>query len=370
MFESTMHTSTDPAMPVFFSYAKSRSAPEALKKAGQQAEGEAMQGKFGCLYGNSPAMLEVFKMIERVSPSEASVLIVGESGCGKELVAQTIHEMSPRADGPCVAINCGALPATLIEAELFGYEKGAFTGAAKSHQGFFERAEGGTLFLDEITEMPTDMQVRLLRVLETGRFTRVGGDRELACNIRIIAATNRDPQQAMQDGLLREDVLYRLAVFPLTLPPLRERGDDLILLAEHFLAELNLEYGTDKRLADGGVEKLRNHSWPGNVRELKNCMQRAYIMADEVIDIVTAMPFQSSQRASPGHILEFKVGTSLTEIERAAIFATLDRYQGNKRRTAKVLGVSLKTLYNRLNEYAAQKDPQEAESLTAYGLDD
>lgn len=310
--------------------------------------------KFGLLHGNSPSLQDVFRLIERVAPSDVSVMIVGESGCGKELVARTIHEQSRCADQPFVAINCGALPANLIEAELFGYEKGAFTGAIRTHQGFFERAQGGTLFLDEITEMPLDLQVRLLRVLETGQLVRVGGDREIACDVRVLAATNRDPLEAVRSGLLRQDLLYRLAVFPIVLPPLRERDDDVLLLAQHFLDERNQKHGTAKIFVPGIEEKLRRHHWPGNVRELKNCIHRAYILAEDLVDIDTPTPLQpSEQRGGFGKTMEFEVGTTLEEVERRLIFATLDCCQGNKRRAAEILGVSLKTIYNRLNGYDA-----------------
>src|SRR6476619_2991177 len=200
-------------------------------------------GRFGRLYGSSTVMQDVYRMIEKVAPTEATVFITGESGCGKELVARTIHERSPRARGAFVAINCGAIPQNLIEAELFGHERGAFTGANRQHRGCFERAEGGTLFLDEITEMPLEMQVRLLRVLETGRFTRVGGDQEIGADVRVLAASNRDLRQAVASGKLREDLMYRLCVIPVNVPPLRERGEDVVLLAEMFLAELNEEQG-------------------------------------------------------------------------------------------------------------------------------
>ena len=310
--------------------------------------------RFGCLYGASSAMRKVFRLIGRVAASDASVMIMGESGCGKELVAQTIHEMSGYASAPFIAINCGALPVSLIESELFGYERGAFTGANKTHQGFFERAQGGTLFLDEITEMPVDLQVRLLRVLETGSFTRVGGDREIRCNARILAATNREPLDAVRHGQLRQDLLYRLAVFPIPLPPLRERAEDVLLLAHHFLKGWNTQFGTQKHFAQDVAGKLCRHDWPGNVRELKNCIHRAYIMADKVvdIDIDTLVPLTSFTRPQERTVIEVEVGTPLEEVERRLIFATLDRYHGNKRRTAKALGISLKTIYNRLNSYA------------------
>jgi DNA-binding NtrC family response regulator len=289
-------------------------------------------------------------MIEKVAPTEATVFITGESGCGKELVARTIHERSPRARGAFVAINCGAIPQNLIEAELFGHERGAFTGANRQHRGCFERAEGGTLFLDEITEMPIEMQVRLLRVLETGRFVRVGGDGEIRTNVRVLAATNRDALDAVRDGRLREDLMYRLAVFPIVLPPLRERDGDTELLAEHFLQNLNVEGGMSKRFSRAALTTIRAYHWPGNVRELKNAVHRAFIMAEEFVEL------DLSGLACPaveGECLRMPVGTSLAEMERQAIFATLDHCRGNKRRAAEMLGVSLKTLYNRLTAYQA-----------------
>ena len=307
-------------------------------------------GRFGRLYGSSTVMQDVYRMIEKVAPTEATVFITGESGCGKELVARTIHERSPRARGAFVAINCGAIPQNLIEAELFGHESGAFTGANRQHRGCFERAEGGTLFLDEITEMPLEMQVRLLRVLETGRFMRVGGDGEIRTNVRVLAATNRDALDAVRDGRLREDLMYRLAVFPIVLPPLRERDGDTELLAEHFLQNLNVEGGMSKRFSRAALTTIRAYHWPGNVRELKNAVHRAFIMAEEFVEL------DLSGLACPaveGECLRMPVGTSLAEMERQAIFATLDHCRGNKRRAAEMLGVSLKTLYNRLTAYQA-----------------
>jgi DNA-binding NtrC family response regulator len=306
----------------------------------------------GMIRGASAAMQRVYEMIERVAPTEASVLIVGESGSGKELVASTIHQHSTRR-GPFVAVNCGAIPASLVEAELFGYEKGAFTGAARTHRGYFERAALGTLFLDEITEMSPDAQVRLLRVLESGRFWRVGGDAELRVQVRVIAASNRDVASAVAAGRLREDLMYRLAVFPIYLPPLRSRGSDIELLACHFLALFNGEAGTGKRLSRRSLEVLHTHPWPGNVRELKNCMQRAFILADEEVELEHMLPAAPAEADDPGR-LSFALGTPLAAMEKRTILATLAHCRGNKRRAAQVLGVSLKTLYNRLNEYAAQ----------------
>ncbi|HMA32579.1 MAG TPA: sigma-54 dependent transcriptional regulator [Casimicrobiaceae bacterium] len=310
-------------------------------------------GRFGRLYGSSSAMQEVYRMIERVAPTEATVFITGESGCGKELVARTIHERSSRARRPFMAINCGAIPANLIEAELFGHERGAFTGADRQHRGCFERAEGGTLFLDEITEMSMEMQSRLLRVLETGRYTRVGGDGEQGADVRVLAASNRDARDAVRDGCLREDLMYRLAVFPIALPPLRARDDDAEVLAAHFLHELNAQAGTSKVLSCASLATIRSHPWPGNVRELKNAVHRGFILAD------TSIELDAGSLAPPrvdDRFLRFPVGTSLAEMERQAIYATLDHCRGNKRRAAEILGVSLKTLYNRLTAYHAESN--------------
>ncbi|MFO0335888.1 MAG: sigma-54 interaction domain-containing protein [Pseudomonadota bacterium] len=316
--------------------------------------------RFGALIGRAPTMQRVYRMIERVAPTDVTVLIIGDSGCGKELVAHEIHGRSLRTGAPFVAINCGAIPATLIEAELFGYEKGSFTGASRAHAGVFERAKCGTLVLDEITEMPVEMQTRLLRVLETQRFARVGGTTELQTDIRVVAATNRDPFRAVRDGRLREDVLYRLAVFPIHVPALRERGDDVVLLAENFLAERNAACGTAKRLSEQALAHLHQHPWPGNVRELKNAVERAYILADDELDLVPLDGAHGAVGATGAAAIQVPVGARLDQAERSLIEATLQHYQGNKRRAAQVLGCSLKTLYNKLKGYA--REPAWAES--------
>lgn len=311
------------------------------------------------LLGESPAMREVFRLIDRVGPTEASVLLTGESGSGKELAAQSIHERSLRRDGPFIAINCGAIPAGLIEAELFGYEKGSFTGAVRAHAGVFERAQGGTLLLDEVTEMPLDMQTRLLRVLETRKFYRVGASTEFLSDVRVIAATNRCPLQAVQNGQLREDLLYRLAVFPIHLPPLRSRADDVEVLAEHFLAELNAQGRTQKRLSALARMMLKQHTWPGNVRELKNCMERAFILCDTTLELAPLIQSGSVRGAEPVGTrdrLDIRVGSRIYDMERSLIEATLDYFQGNKRRAADALGCSLKTLYNKLNGYSQSQE--------------
>ena len=304
-------------------------------------------------------MLEVFRLIDRVGPTEAGVLLTGESGSGKELAAQSIHDRSARCAGPFIAINCGAIPAGLIEAELFGYEKGSFTGAIRAHAGVFERAQGGTLLLDEITEMPPDMQTRLLRVLETRKFYRVGATTEFLSDVRVIASTNRCPIQAVRNGQLREDLLYRLAVFPIELPPLRNRGNDIDLLAEHFLGELNARSPTQKRLSALSRMTLKQHNWPGNVRELKNCIERAFILGDQTLELAPLIQNAAAAKnpaAAEGERLDIRVGSRIYDMERSLIEATLDYFKGNKRRAADALGCSLKTLYNKLNGYSQSQE--------------
>jgi two-component system response regulator HydG len=314
----------------------------------------------GSLLGASPVMQEVTRLIDRVGPTEASVLLTGESGSGKELAAQSIHDCSLRRGGPFIAVNCGAIPAGLIEAELFGYEKGSFTGALRGHAGVFERAQGGTLLLDEVTEMPLDMQTRLLRVLETRKFYRVGASIEFTTDVRVIAATNRCPLLAVQNGQLREDLLYRLAVFPIDLPPLRDRGDDVYLLAEHFLGELNTRARARKRFSALARMMLKQHTWPGNVRELKNCIERAFILGDEALDLAPLIQSNPAARGAEPmegrERLDIRVGSRIYDMERSLIEATLDYFKGNKRRAADALGCSLKTLYNKLNGYSQSQE--------------
>jgi DNA-binding NtrC family response regulator len=262
--------------------------------------------------------------------------------------------LSRRRDEAFLAVNCGEIPATLIEAELFGYEKGSFTGAARQHQGYFERVGGGTLLLDEITEMPVEMQVKLLRVLETGRFLRVGGTQEIVTHARIVAATNRDPNIAVAEGKIRQDLLYRLSVFPLHVPALYRRGADIVGLARHFVAELNAEYGTQKRLSQRARSQLLAHTWPGNVRELKNVVHRAYILSADEIEVEEALKTLPTVGCDGvDGSLAIPLGTSLPEAEQRIVLATLEHVGGNKRRAAQILGVSLKTLYNRLAHYQA-----------------
>ena len=413
----------------------------------------AEDGHFGHLWGRAPAMLPVYEQISRVAGTGVSVFIQGESGTGKELVAQTVHDLSRRRKKPFLAVNCGAISPNLIESEIFGHEKGAFTGADHQHQGFFERANGGTLFLDELTEMPLELQVKLLRVLETGRYMRVGSTQTQEADVRVIAASNRPLIQAVEAGKLREDLLYRLNVFPIELPPLRDRLSDVPLLARHFLAAIAAKEGQHKQFSGAAMDRLCRYRWPGNVRELRNAVQRAYVMAPGELITDQWLPAADLPAATAGavdalhgglrvqeppplgalgsaaaegaawpgsqagvagagearstpadgasgvtaaaaHASDFKtavtyavsylptqpgassgagmpaegapsgvapgpdallvpIGCSMAEIERRFILATLAHYKQHKERTAAVLGISLKTLYNRLKEYAA-----------------
>jgi len=310
-------------------------------------------GRLGPLIGNSPGMQKVYDLIQKVAPTTASVFITGESGTGKELAAQTVHLLSRRSRKPFLPINCGAMPPTLIESELFGHERGSFTGATQMRRGHFERSSGGTLFLDEIAEMPIELQVKLLRVLESGTVMRLGGDEPIPVDLRVVAATNRPPEEALRAGKLREDLLYRLNVFPIAIPPLRERVDDVVLLAEVFLEDLNGAEGTTKRLGAAGRKRLLAHAWPGNVRELKNEVQRAFIMGDGEIEFEHLSPgFAPASPDRAGLSQTIPIGTTLAQAERQLILATLDHCHGDKRRAAEMLGISLKTIYNRLNLYA------------------
>jgi DNA-binding NtrC family response regulator len=324
-------------------------------------------GRFGRILGSSPRMQVLYDQLTRVAPTSATVMLIGESGTGKELAAQTIHELSRRRDAAFLPLNCGAVAPQLIESELFGHERGSFTGADRQHKGFFERANGGTIFLDEITEMPMELQVKLLRVLETGAITRVGGTQQIASDVRIICATNRDPEKAIGEGKLREDLYHRLNVFPIRLPPLRERDTDMEQLAQFFLDELNREEGTRKTFSRDALVRLYQHSWPGNVRELRNYVQRSFIMADDVIECDVAVT-ESAPRTDDGTTITIRVGTPLEEVERRVTMATLAYCGHVKRKAAEILGVSLKTLYNRLETYNGKEDPAagKEESVAAH----
>jgi two-component system, NtrC family, response regulator AtoC len=321
-------------------------------------------GRFGRILGSSPRMQQLYDQLGRVAPTSATALVIGESGTGKELAAHTIHELSRRRDAAFLPLNCGAVAPQLIESELFGHERGSFTGADRQHKGFFERANGGSIFLDEITEMPMELQVKLLRVLETGTFMRVGGTQQITSDVRVIAATNREPEGAVKDGKLREDLYHRLNVFPIRLPPLRERGTDIEQLAQFFLDELNRIESTNKTFSRDALVRLYQHNWPGNVRELKNFVQRAYIMADEVIEADSAIA-ESAPRTDDGTTITIRVGTPLEEVERRVTMATLAYCGHVKRKAAEILGVSLKTLYNRLEVYGGREPATDAATPSA-----
>jgi DNA-binding NtrC family response regulator len=310
-------------------------------------------GTFGSMIGNSPEMRKIYQVIEQAAPTSASVLITGESGTGKELVAQTIHQLSARASFPFVAINCAAIPETLLESEIFGHEKGAFTGAADRRQGCFELADRGTLFLDEIGEMTPTTQVKLLRVLQERKFRRLGGRNEQAVDVRMIAATNVDPFEAVQKGKLREDLYYRLNVFAMRLPPLRERREDLPLLVQAFINEFNARNQKSIVAVDQqAMRQLEQYAWPGNVRELRNVIERATILASGQFIEPRHLPPTLSSEPTPSHQphVALAPGTTVEEAERRLIMMTLEHTRDNKTRAAEILGISLKTLHNKLNK--------------------
>lgn len=315
-------------------------------------------GKIGALVGGSPAMKEVMHQVEIAAPSTASVLITGETGSGKEMVARSIHMLSPRAERPFVAINCSAIPESLMESEIFGHEKGAFTGAAERRIGCFELADGGTLLLDEIGEMPAPTQAKLLRVLEDHKVRRLGSKVETPVDVRVVAATNKNPEQAVADGHLRQDLYFRLNVFHIHLPPLREHKEDLPPLVEHLLAEISEKHG--KKITGVGADVMdlfKSYPWPGNVRELRNVLERAAIAADRSTLSRQHLPsdFGHARLASGEGLggVRFPVGTTVDEVERELILQTLTATSQNKTRAAELLGISLKTLHNKLKEYEA-----------------
>jgi DNA-binding NtrC family response regulator len=316
------------------------------------------RGAFGELIGNSETMQRVYVLIEQVASSSASVLITGESGTGKELVARTIHNLSPRRNAPFLAINCSAIPDTLMESELFGHEKGAFTGAVSRRHGCFELANTGTLLLDEIGEMPTLLQAKLLRVLEERVVHRLGSRKDITVDVRLLAATNKEPHGAVRDGTLREDLLYRLNVISIHLPKLAERLEDLPLLTQHLISRLAAKHNRPARfISPAALDALQFHSWPGNVRELRNVIERAVVICSgEQIERhhFAPYPFDQRQRLRSEDTVTFPVGTPLREIERQMILRTLDKTGNNKTRAAQLLNISLKTLHNKLNDYRAR----------------
>ena len=321
-------------------------------------------GRLGELVGASKPMQEVMRVIEMAAPSSASVLITGETGSGKEIVARTIHRLSPRASGSFVAINCSAIPETLMESEIFGHERGAFTGAAERRIGCFELADSGTLLLDEIGEMPSQTQAKLLRVLEDRKVRRLGSKSETPVDVRVLAATNKDPEQAVSSGQLRQDLYFRLNVFHIHLPPLREHRDDIPLLVEHMLRDINVKHG--KNVKGIGAEVLDiflSHTWPGNIRELRNVLERAAIMSEKDLISRSSLPeeFGRVVSKSPSDLsgIKFPVGTTVDAMEQELIVQTLQATGNNKTRAAELLGVSLKTLHNKLKEYGSEKTEAE-----------
>ena len=316
-------------------------------------------GQLGRMVGKSKKMQEIFALVERVAPTTASVLITGESGTGKEVVARTLHDLSARKAKPFVAINCSAIPETLIESEIFGHEKGAFTGALERRAGCFELAEEGTLLLDEIGEMPIATQAKLLRVLEDRKFRRLGSKVETEANVRVLAATNKVPEEAVAAGQLRNDLYYRLNVFNIHMPPLREHKEDLPDLVEALIDDLNEKHGTDVSGVDDSVMKaFQTYSWPGNVRELRNTIERAVILAGSKLIETKNLPqnFGTAQVRTADldpNAIHLGVGTTVEEAEKQLILRTLASTSNNKTRAAEILGISLKTLHNKLKEYGS-----------------
>jgi transcriptional regulator with PAS, ATPase and Fis domain len=327
------------------------------------------RGAFGELVGNSAPMREIYALVEQVASSSASVLITGQSGTGKELVARTIHQLSPRRDKPFIGINCSAIPETLMESELFGHEKGAFTGAASRRAGCFELADGGTLLLDEIAEMPAMLQSKLLRVIEERSVRRLGSRKEVPVDVRLLAATNQEPDQAVSKGSLREDLLYRINVFRIQLPPLKDRKDDLPLLAQYLVTSLAEKHARPARfLSPGALSALQFHAWPGNVRELRNVIERAVVICSgEQIERHHFAPYPIDQRERRRNedTITFPVGTPIEEVERQMIVRTLQKTKNNKTRAAELLGISLKTLHNKLNLYRERGQLNEDVEQTA-----
>jgi DNA-binding NtrC family response regulator len=321
-------------------------------------------GRLGDLVGGSKPMQEVMRIVEMAAPSSASVLITGETGSGKEIVARTIHKLSPRVAGPFVAINCSAIPETLMESEIFGHERGAFTGAAERRVGCFELADGGTLLLDEIGEMPAPTQAKLLRVLEDRKVRRLGSKSETPVDVRVLAATNKDPEVAVGNGQLRQDLYFRLNVFHIHLPPLRDHKEDIPLLVDYMLRDVNAKHG--KQVRGIGAEVLdifMGHTWPGNIRELRNVLERAAIMCEKDLITRACLPGEFGKAAGKGpsdlSAIKFPVGTTVDAMERELILQTLGATGNNKTRAAELLGISLKTLHNKLKEYGGERADSE-----------
>jgi DNA-binding NtrC family response regulator/pSer/pThr/pTyr-binding forkhead associated (FHA) protein len=320
---------------------------------------------FHGIIGNDAAVRQLADLIERVAPSTAAVAILGESGTGKELVARALHECSPRAERPYIPVNCAAISKELIESELFGHEKGAFTGASAAHKGAFEEADGGTLFLDEIGELPLDLQAKLLRALENGEIKRVGASRPSHVDVRVVAATNKDLLAQAREGRFREDLYYRLCVVPLHLPPLRNRRGDILALAEHFLRTYSPR-GQTVRFTPTAIDRLQHHTWPGNIRELRNVVHRALLLRKgAAIDAGDISFDQEVNRETGVMVPEFTQGMTLEQmlfkLERQIVESALRRYGGNRERVARELGIARSTLFKRLKEWGLTKQEEETE---------
>jgi len=333
----------------------------ALEKQETMREVQALRRRIADLapgtdmVGAGPVMQKVFELVKKVAPSTASVVIGGESGTGKEVVARAIHNLSPRKDRAFVALNCSAIPATLIESELFGYERGAFTGADQRRLGNFELASGGTLFLDEIGELPLELQAKFLRVLEERKIRRLGGRGEVEVDVRVLCATNRDLKEEVRRGRFREDLFFRLSVFTVQLPPLKERREDIPHLVHHFIEKFNAETGKHVQgLTPAATATLQGYAWPGNIRELRNTVERAMILADGETLGEEHLPPDMQANSPEAAALRVAMGLTLDQVEKDYILASLQRNGGNKARTAELLGISEKTLYNKLNRYAAE----------------
>jgi DNA-binding NtrC family response regulator len=333
--------------------------PKALRRADTLREVTVLRKKLkevwgsGGLVGKSAAMREVYRQIDLAAPTSAPILIWGESGVGKEVAARTIHDLSPHGKGPFVAVNCAAIPETLLESEMFGHEQGAFTGALEQRAGCFELARDGTIFLDEVGEMNPSTQAKFLRILQDGTVRRLGGAMETAVDVRVVAATNKDPMKAVKDGTLREDLYYRLNVFNIALPPLRDRREDIPLLVQAFVEEFNAKYDKRVKSVDNAtLHVLGEHSWPGNVRELRNTIERAIIVCDaELIAPRHLSPSFTGYTRPSGAAVSLPIGMTLAEFEKQLILKTLESAGNNKTRAAKILGISLRTLHNRLGRY-------------------
>lgn len=320
----------------------------------------------GAVIGVSPAMRRIYSLVEKVAPSKTSVVITGPSGTGKEVIARTIHNLSPRRDKPFVAINCSAIPASLMESEIFGHEKGAFTGADQRRLGCFELANGGTLFLDEVGELPVELQAKFLRVLEEEKLRRLGGKTEISVDVRVICATNRDLKKQIEAGLFREDLYFRLNVFSIELPPLCERREDIPLLAQHFVERFAAEAGKRIRgITPKAMDILQSYSWPGNIRELRNTIERGVILCDGDMIDESHLPPEMEPDDSAGAVIKLSLGMPLREVEKEYILGSLRRNKGNKSRTAEILGISEKTLYNKLNRYIADAKARNGDATLA-----